>query len=82
MSIDMHHQIRERAYHLWVASGHRDDLSHEHWLQAEREMSRPVIAAPAAKATARKPAAKAAKPAAAAGRGSRSRPAEGVSPRA
>lgn len=29
--------IRERAYHLWVASGHQGDAE-AHWLAAQREI--------------------------------------------
>lgn len=31
-------KVRERAYHLWVESGHRDDHANQHWAQAEREV--------------------------------------------
>jgi hypothetical protein len=31
-------QIRERAYHLWVADGRRDGEAERHWLAAERDV--------------------------------------------
>jgi hypothetical protein len=30
--------IRERAYHLWDASGRRDGEAEAHWLTAQREI--------------------------------------------
>ena len=30
--------IRERAYHLWVADGCRDGNADAHWLNAQREI--------------------------------------------
>ena len=38
MQQELEHQIRERAYHLWVAEGCRDGESDLHWLVAEREL--------------------------------------------
>ena len=38
MQQDLQNQIRERAYHLWLANGCRDDQSDQHWLAAEREV--------------------------------------------
>jgi hypothetical protein len=38
MGQDLEQQIRERAYHLWVAEGCRDGESDRHWLAAEREV--------------------------------------------
>ena len=40
--------IRERAYEIWVASGHHDGEAERHWLAAEREIlqSEAVVKAP------------------------------------
>ena len=62
-------QVRERAYHIWLADGMADGHAHEHWVYAEQALrgatasAEPVViitkAAPkAAKAAAAKPAAK------------------------
>jgi Protein of unknown function (DUF2934) len=51
MQNDLEQQIRERAYHLWVANGCHDGEADHYWLAAERE----VLAAYAATAPAAKP---------------------------
>lgn len=38
MQHSLEHQIRERAYHLWLESGCRDGNEHLHWLAAEQEL--------------------------------------------
>jgi hypothetical protein len=35
---DLSDRIRERAYEIWVANGHRDGEAEQHWLAAEREI--------------------------------------------
>jgi hypothetical protein len=35
---DLEQAIRERAYHLWTADGHRDGNAETHWLTAQREV--------------------------------------------
>ena len=35
---DLEHAIRERAYHLWIESGHEDGNADGHWLLAQREI--------------------------------------------
>ena len=75
MNTSFEDQIRERAYHLWLAGGMADGLAHEHWACAERAVlgdksaeAEPVVIITKAEpkpAKARKAAAKpAAKPAA------------------
>ncbi|HEX2216823.1 MAG TPA: DUF2934 domain-containing protein [Xanthobacteraceae bacterium] len=34
----LEHQIRERAYHLWLQNGCGHGEADQHWLTAEREM--------------------------------------------
>ena len=48
---DLSDRIRERAYEIWVANGHRDGEAEQHWLAAEREIlstlqSEAVVKAP------------------------------------
>ena len=48
---DLSNRIRERAYEIWVASGHRDGEAEQHWVVAEREIlstlqSEAVVKAP------------------------------------
>ena len=38
MPTERNRKVRERAYGLWVAGGHQDGRSDEHWAQAEREI--------------------------------------------
>lgn len=38
METERRRKVQERAYHLWVESGHRHGQSEQHWLQAEREI--------------------------------------------
>ena len=35
---DLEQAIRERAYHLWIESGHEDGNADAHWLVAQREI--------------------------------------------
>ena len=35
---DLSERIRERAYEIWIASGHRDGEADQHWLVAEQEI--------------------------------------------
>ena len=63
---DLEAQIRERAYHLWLAEGAREGEADRHWLTAEREMiataavtiETKAVEAPATRRRAAKPAAK------------------------
>jgi Protein of unknown function (DUF2934) len=36
--MDEIHRIRDRAYEIWAANGHRDGEAEQHWLTAEREI--------------------------------------------
>jgi hypothetical protein len=38
--------IRERAYHLWVADGCRDNAADAYWLSAQREILNASLSAP------------------------------------
>lgn len=38
MDADLLERIRERAYHIWCASGRPDGEADQHWLAAEREI--------------------------------------------
>jgi len=38
MQLNLEQQIRERAYHLWLARGRREGEADQHWLAAEREV--------------------------------------------
>jgi len=35
---DIEQTIRERAYQLWIESGHQDGHADAHWLTAQREI--------------------------------------------
>jgi hypothetical protein len=35
---DLSERIRERAYEIWIASGHRDGEADQYWLAAEKEI--------------------------------------------
>ena len=51
MQQKLEHQIRERAYHLWLAEGGHDGAADRHWLAAEREvLAATASAMPATKA--------------------------------
>ncbi len=53
MTTDQDRTVRERAYHLWVESGHQHGKAQDHWTQAERELSTAPSGSPkAAKAKA------------------------------
>ena len=36
MDTSFEDQIRERAYHIWLADGMTDGMAHEHWACAEQ----------------------------------------------
>jgi hypothetical protein len=38
MQQDLSERIRERAYEIWIASGHRDGEADQHWVAAEQEI--------------------------------------------
>jgi hypothetical protein len=38
MQTELEIQIRERAYHLWIADGCRDGEADKYWLAAERDL--------------------------------------------
>jgi hypothetical protein len=62
MQENIENQVRERAYHLWLAAGCREGESAQHWLIAEREVLAAFAAEnPLARGNARRAAAKAAK---------------------
>lgn len=39
MSAQLEHQIRQRAYEIWHATGRTHGRAHEHWTMAERELT-------------------------------------------
>ena len=43
---------RERAYDIWIATGHRDGEAEQHWLAAEQE----ILSSPQSAATVKAPA--------------------------
>jgi hypothetical protein len=45
MDENLSERIRERAYEIWAASGHRDGEAEQHWLAAEREILAASLAA-------------------------------------
>ena len=47
-------RIRERAYEIWAASGHRDGEAEQHWLAAEREILAASLAAVPVKTSAKR----------------------------
>jgi len=51
---DLSDQIRERAYEIWIASGHRDGEADHHWLAAEQEILSSLCSAAVAKAPAKR----------------------------
>jgi hypothetical protein len=53
----LENQIRERAYHLWMASGCIDGEADRHWLTAEQEVVA-TVARPAPKPARRRAAKK------------------------
>jgi hypothetical protein len=60
MQQDLSERIRERAYEIWIASGHRDGEADQHWLAAEQEIlssrrSAAVTKAPAKRIRGRAP---------------------------
>ena len=56
MDTNLIERIRERAYHIWFASGCPDGLADQHWLVAEREILQSAkIPAAAKQAAAKKP---------------------------
>jgi hypothetical protein len=38
MDVTVEHQIREKAYQLWLADGCREGRADQHWLIAEHEL--------------------------------------------
>jgi Protein of unknown function (DUF2934) len=42
---DLEQTVRERAYHLWLDGGCRDEMAEAHWLAAQREVLSAVLAA-------------------------------------
>jgi hypothetical protein len=55
MPQDLDQQIRERAYHLWMADGCRDGEAEQYWLTAERDVLAEFAAATAPTESAPKP---------------------------
>jgi hypothetical protein len=51
---DLSDRIRERAYEIWIASGHRDDEAEQHWLAAEQQILSAVQSAAVVKAPAKR----------------------------
>ena len=49
---DLSERIRERAYEIWIARGHRDGEADQHWLAAEQE----ILSSPRSVAVAKAPA--------------------------
>jgi hypothetical protein len=54
MQQDLSARIRERAYEIWIASGHRDGEADQHWLAAEQEILSSLQSAAAVKAPAKR----------------------------
>jgi Protein of unknown function (DUF2934) len=54
MQQDLSERIRERAYEIWIASGHRDGKADQHWLAAEQEILSSLRSAAVAKAAAKR----------------------------
>ena len=54
MQQDLSERIRERAYEIWVASGHRDGEAEQHWQAAEQEILSSQRSAAVAKAPAKR----------------------------
>ena len=54
MQQDLSERIRERAYEIWIASGHRDGTADQHWLAAEQEILSSLRSAAVAKAAAKR----------------------------
>lgn len=55
MDQNLTERIRERAYHIWFASGCHDGEAEQHWLAAEREILQSAKAAiPAKRSVAKK----------------------------
>ena len=54
MQQDLPERIRERAYEIWIASGHRDGEADQHWLAAEQEILSRRRSAAVAKAPAKR----------------------------
>ncbi len=52
--LNLTHRIRERAYEIWAASGYSDGRADQHWLAAEREISKILVAAQPARRIAEK----------------------------
>ena len=54
MQQDLSERIRERAYEIWIASGHRDGEADQHWLAAEQAILSSRRSAAVAKAPAKR----------------------------
>jgi Protein of unknown function (DUF2934) len=54
MQQDLSERIRERAYEIWIASGHRDGEADQHWLAAEQEVLSGLRSAAMARAPAKR----------------------------
>jgi len=54
MQQDLSERIRERAYEIWIASGHRDGEADQHWLAAEQEILSSLRSVAVAKAPAKR----------------------------
>jgi len=54
MEQDLSNLIRERAYDIWIATGHRDGEAEQHWLAAEQEILSSLQSAVAVKAPAKR----------------------------
>jgi Protein of unknown function (DUF2934) len=54
MERDLSNRIRERAFEIWIATGHRDGEAEQHWLAAEQEILSSLQSAAAVKAPAKR----------------------------
>jgi hypothetical protein len=54
MDENLSDRIRERAYEICAASGHRDGEAEQHWLAAEREILAASLTAVAVKTSAKR----------------------------
>ena len=52
---DLQQAIRERAYQLWIESGHEHGNADAHWLAAQRDILSPSVGAAPTEAKAVKP---------------------------
>jgi hypothetical protein len=54
MKQDLSNRIRQRAYEIWIATGHRDGEADQHWLAAEQEILSSLQSAGPAKTPAKR----------------------------